>query len=92
MPIAPHLIDAILGVIGVELLVLGAVLMSRGRPELIPPLAFFLLSGAGLIGALRLSLSQSTPDAGGVQALLLAGAGLAHALALWFAWRLTRRP
>lgn len=90
MTLDPLLLDAILMLIVIEFLGLSAWLSRRDAKHLIAPLACFLLSGALLITALRLSL----PESGGVPLLILVLLSLsfpAHIAALWLGWRAIRK-
>lgn len=89
MTISPHLIDAILGLIGVEALGLSIWLYRARGSRLVPALICFLVSGALLMLALRFSLSGTDQDL-----LILACITLSlpiHIAALVLAWRAVQR-
>lgn len=89
MPPAPLAIDAILGLILVELVVLSVWLARRGQRELVPALACFLLSGALLALAVRVALTSTDPAP--LVLGLMALSFPAHLATLWFVWRQVSR-
>ena len=85
MTLSPHLIDAILALIGIEVLVLSAWLVRARASRLVPALICFLVSGALLMLALRLSLSS--PDHGLLILVCITLSLPAHIGALVLVWR-----
>lgn len=90
MPPAPIAIDAILGLILVELVLLSVWLARRGQRKFIPALVSFLLSGALLVLAVRVALSSADPAP--LVLGLLALSFPAHLATLWFVWRQVSKP
>ncbi|MHA7901265.1 MAG: hypothetical protein ACX94B_15490 [Henriciella sp.] len=84
-----HLIDGVLALILVELFVLVVVLRRLGAQRLIPALTCFLLSGAFLVLALRLSLAGS--EHGTAILALLAFSFPVHIATLILVWRAFKR-
>lgn len=81
----PQILDAVLGLIVLELIVLSIWLMRQSKAALIAPLAAFLASGACLMLTLRLTI-----DPADNQSLVLGLITLsfpAHLAALVLAWR-----
>jgi RsiW-degrading membrane proteinase PrsW (M82 family) len=86
MAIDQSLIDLILIIVVVEFIVLCAFLLRAGKASLVPALASFLLSGALILGALRLVLAESVSSSELLPGLL----GLSfpmHIATLVLAWR-----
>jgi hypothetical protein len=82
------LIDIALAALAAEALVLAVLAAARGWPRYAAWLPT-LLSGAGLMLAVRLALGAAPSWA---WASCLAAAGLAHAVDLRLRWRSLRRP
>lgn len=89
MTLSPHLIDAILGLIGVEALALSLWLYRARASRLVPALICFLVSGALLMLALRFSLSGA--DQGGLILICITLSLPVHIAALVLAWRAVQR-
>ena len=85
MSLSPHLIDGILVLIGVEVLVLSLWLRRANASRLVPALICFLVSGALLMLALRVSLTG--PDQGAVTLACITLSLPVHLAALILAWR-----
>jgi|GEM_PF-5337605 len=73
--LTPWMIDAILLLVVVEFFVFRALLIKADARKFIAPLLFFLLSGALLLVALRLTMTGAQPLLAPLALLL---AGLAH--------------
>lgn len=87
MPFGPTTIDAILGLILLELVLISAWLWWQGQQRLVPAVFCFLTSGALVMAALRVSLSEVESEP--LIPLLIALSFPAHIAALWLAWRNT---
>ncbi|MFN7056303.1 hypothetical protein [Hyphomonas sp.] len=82
--LAPWMLDLVMLGVAAEFAALAWILYRLRRGRWIAPLGWFLLSGALLIGALRLSLSGA---AGEVIALPLAASLVTHILMLRAVWK-----
>lgn len=60
-PLRPRVVDAILGLVALELLAVGLVLARASAPALIAPWSLYLASGAALLLALRFALAAGEP-------------------------------
>lgn len=80
----PILIDVILIAVFLEFVFLSAILQKSKAGFLIKPLFMFLASGAFLLTAFRLALSEARFM--WISAALL-GALIAHGVFLWLGWR-----
>lgn len=87
MPVEPWMIDLILAGIAVEF-VAGAYLFRRsGRPHLIAPFGWFLVSGGALMMAVRMAL---TGVAGPALAAAMLVSLVTHILSLLGIYRIVR--
>lgn len=77
------MIDAILVGVVIEFIVVRALLIRNGAAGFIGPLFLFLISGAFLLAAVRLSLSGVN---GGAIALILFAAFISHGLMLFVSY------
>jgi hypothetical protein len=87
MMLAPWMLDLVMLAVAAEFAGLAWLLYRLRRARWIAPLGWFLLSGALLIGALRLSLSGAP---GELTALPLAASFFTHGLMLRAVWMLIR--
>ena len=84
----PTLLNAILVLIGAELVAIIGALWLKHRLDLVMPVFFFLLSGACLMGLLRLSLNGQSNAA--IALTLLGLSFVGHIAALGLTWRLVQ--
>lgn len=89
MILAPWMLDLVIAGIAAEFALLAFLLARAGHGRWMIPLGWFLLSGALLIGALRLSLANAAP---GLIALPLAASLFTHVLMLRAAWTRIKKP
>ncbi|MDJ0852109.1 MAG: hypothetical protein QNK04_27385 [Myxococcota bacterium] len=88
MVITPAWIDAILVLVVLEFVAVGAWLAHASAGRLVLPFSLFLASGAALLLALRAALARA--EAPWI-ALALLAALVCHLLTLWQAWRAIAR-
>ncbi|MEO0786329.1 MAG: hypothetical protein AAFY10_11570 [Pseudomonadota bacterium] len=84
--VTPDTLNWILGLVGLEAVILGGLMLRAGLARFVPALLAFLLSGAAMMIAVRLALSADGIG-GAALAGWLAASGLGHIACLALAYR-----
>ena len=90
MPFGPSLIDLVLGLIVIEFVLIAIWLVRCRKLRLLPAVGCFLLSGALVMAALRVSLPETGSSS--IIPALIALSFPVHVAALILTWREVSKP